>query len=197
MATTIPIDWSTITNWLIGGIGLSLVLTIAIVFISFYFITKIAKGYIIQSLLLINAWLPSVILSFVTDFSSVPNKVIEPSSVSLVLFPYTWDMCYALDNLRMISTIMIVLSYVAFVHLGIIFCHRMRCSKLWSFPIGYMLLLSFGLGMVNFHTMIVNGYSSACINAGVPPLLMPMGVLIFVLFLLFYIFVIKRKKQMI
>lgn len=192
--STLDTIFNDISGWLVGSVSASLIFTVVLTILSFTILMAIAKRYIVQALLLINAWLPSVVLSFVTDFSLVPNKVIDPQGISLLLFPYTWDLCFAIDSLRMMSGIMIILSYASLVHLGIMFCHYKQCNKLWSLLIGYALLLGLGLGMVNFHTVLVSSYVSACISSGMPPLFLPMILVVFIIFFVFYTQVLRKKK---
>jgi hypothetical protein len=182
-----------ILNWILLGIGSAGIATILLVLASIYVVAWIAKKYIIQTILLLNTWIPSIVLALVTDFSLVQYKVVEPQGISLILFPYTLDLCFGIDSLKSVSFVLILLTYFCFVHIGLMYCHAKKCSKLWAFPIGYSLLIGLGLGMLNFHTWIFDSYTFACISNKIPPPLIPVLMIMLGLIIIFYKYGMKKK----
>jgi len=194
---TIEEIFSELLNWLLGGIALSTVVSIILILVVIYLGMKVTKGILIQSLLLIVAWLPSIIITFAIDTSTLePQPIIPLRGVGLVLFPYTWDTLFGWfvdTQIGVISLLMIVISYIAFLHLSIIFCKNYQIKVFLSPIIAYIVLVGLGLGMINFHSYLFNSYVNYAYSIGIHPI-MPVLFLVF-LFLIVIIMVYSRKPK--
>jgi hypothetical protein len=167
------LDVNQLIQWLFGGISLSTLVCVLLIVLVSIGVLKIAKGILVQSFLLIMAWLPSVIIVLATDTSGL-KTVIPLKGYGLILFPYTWDVLlgnFYGQDLGYVASLMLVISYIALLHLAVMFCASWKISFLYSPFIAYIGMVALGLGLVNTHKALYNWYAAGCIASGIHPLM--------------------------
>jgi len=157
-------------------------------------IVRLAKGVLVQSFLLIIAWLPSIVVTSAVDTSQL-KTILPLKGYGLILFPYTWDVLYGAfkgTEIGWFAGLMLFTSYIALLHLSVMFCVKWKMSPFYSPFIAYLGMLCLGLGLINFHREVYNAYVNGCLSSGIHPL-MPV---IFLAFLgtIIYIMVWGTKK---
>lgn len=187
------IDIGNVIQWLIGGLGVTSLVAILVLILVFLGILKIARGLVVQCLLLIVSWLPSIIVSSAVN---VESAVVPLRGFGLILFPYVWDTLlgvYAGTGIAYVSGVMLVISFIAFLHLSIMFCAKWKIKYYFAPLIAYVCLLALGLGLFNTHKALYKAYESYCVSSGVHPA-MPLIFIVFV-FLIIFIMYWGRKRR--
>ncbi|MGP3705201.1 MAG: hypothetical protein ACKD6O_07935 [Candidatus Bathyarchaeota archaeon] len=189
------IDIGNLVQWLIGGLGVSSLAVILVLILVFLGILKIAKGLVVQSLLLIVSWVPSAVLSSVVNVqSTVPVK-----GFGLILFPYVWDTLLgacAGTEIAYISAVMLAVSFIAFLHLSIMFCAKWKIKYYYAPLIAYICLVALGLGLFNTHKALYSAYENYCVSSGVHPA-MPLIFMVFVLLIIFILYWGRKRRSVV
>jgi hypothetical protein len=183
----LEININEIAQWLFGGISISTLLSILLVVLVLLGVLKLAKGVLIQSLLLIISWLPSVIIVLAVDTSSL-KSIIPLKGIGLILFPYTWDVLlgnFSGQDIGYVASFMLIVSFIALLHLAVMFCYKWHVKVIYAPFIAYLCMIALGLGLINTHYAIYKWYENSCITSGIHPL-MPV---IFICMLLVIMFV--------
>jgi len=187
-------------QWWTAGLLSSIVIFGAIFLLILYFGWRIFKGLIVQMLLFIMSFVPCLITSYALNINSLQsNSVVPIEGPVYLLFPYVWDSMLGVfkdTSFGAVCVIFIFLSFIAFWHLALLFCHHWKINKLYSFPIAYLCVLAFGLGLFNFHVYLyelyVNYMNSIGLHPAIPPIFL---VSIIIIIILLYLFVLKGKRK--
>lgn len=187
-------DVGSLIQWLIGGIGLTTLFAILLIILVSLGIIKIAKGLLVQSLLLSVAWIPAVVVSLSLNVEGV---IVPVKGYGLILFPYVWDTLYGGNvsaEVTFISGVMLIVSYIAFLHLSIMFCLKWKMKVVFAPFIAYLCMIAFGLGLLNTHKALYNAYENVCVSSGVHPA-MPLIFIVFVLLIIFVLYWGHKRKM--
>jgi hypothetical protein len=112
------------------------------------------------------------------------------------LFPYTWDVLlgnFAGQDLGFVASLMLVISFIALLHLSIMFCASWKIKLFYAPLIAYIGMIALGLGLVNTHKALYDWYANSCIASGIHPL-MPVIFVIMVGIIGFVIFWGTKRK---
>jgi len=190
------VDINQLIQWLFGGISLSTLLGVLLVVLVSLGILKIAKGILVQTFLLLMAWLPSVVIVLAADTSAL-KTVVPLKGYGIILFPYTWDVLlgnFAGQDLGFVASLMLVISFIALLHLAIMFCASWKIKLFYAPLIAYIGMVALGLGLVNTHKALYDWYANGCIASGIHPL-MPVIFLIMLTIIVFIMIWGARKRS--
>jgi hypothetical protein len=187
-------------QWWTAGLLSSLAIFAVIFLLILYLGWRVFKGLIIQLFLFVISFVPSVITSYAININTLEPKPIVPLQGAVyLLFPYTWDtMLGAFKNTAFVSVcvLFIFLSFLAFWHLALLFCHQWHINKLYSFPLAYLGTVAFGLGLINFHSYVFNAYVNYMNSIGMHPAVpIVFFCMILTIITLLYLFVFKAKRK--
>ena len=170
-------------GWLsigIGGLVGFLVVILAVTKLTGWISRIIMEGF-----LCIVAWLPALIaqLTYGTSLGIHP--------MGLILFPFIWDSLlglYAGVNSQVVqmSLVMLFISYLAMLQLSYIMVKYKKLPIWYVFPIGFVALLGFGLGLPNFWNFAITNF--------LMPLIAIASILIFAFAIMLFIKVKQTKK---
>jgi len=187
-------------QWWTAGLLSSIVIFGVIFLIMLYFGWRLFKALIIQLFLFIVSFVPSVITSYALNVNALePPPMVPLVGPVYLLFPYTWDVMLGAFKDTAFSSVcilFILISFIAFWHLALYFCHKWEINKLYSIPIGYIGVLAFGLGLINFHSYLFESYVNYMNSIGLHPAIpIIFFVLLLTIIILLYLFVFKSRKK--
>jgi hypothetical protein len=191
----VEIDINSLIQWFFGGISLSTLIGVLLVVLVSFGILKIAKGILVQCFLLLMAWLPSVVITLATDTSAL-KTIVPLKGYGIILFPYTWDVLlgnFSGQDLGFVASLMLIISFIALLHLAIMFCASWKIKLFYAPLIAYIGMVALGLGLVNTHKALYDWYAAGCIASGIHPL-MPV-IFIVMVGVISFIMILGAKKK--
>jgi len=185
----VEIDINSLIQLLFGGIGVTTLAVALLAVLAFFGILKVAKGILVQCLLLLIAWLPSIVVTLGTDTSAL-KTIVPLKGYGIILFPYTWDVLlgnFSGQDLGFVASLMLIISFIALLHLSIMFCASWKIKMFYAPLIAYIGMIALGLGLVNTHKALYDWYANSCIASGIHPLMpvifvVMVGIIVFVIY---------------